>query len=522
MRKFNYDYTDLKDEQYNQYEGIEFQIGKPVDAVYIKSPCSFDNGNPFIEALPRPRLDKEITRDYEKTIKDYKEGLKTEFQSLTEIALLRELRFKLPFYKSLELEHYSCLLNSYRARDFIVGFNGKSRMTGNTFDAAAVGYNLIGDSGSGKSSAMKILLSRYPQVINHHFEDIGEIKQITYIMITTTANDNFNSLYNSMARAIDEALGFVEPFYEKIMAKKKSLSEKNLYIESLINTFSIGIIVIDEIQLMSFSTAKENSYTSLARLSNSTKVPFCCIGLPDALQKMFSKDWTARRVGNTIDSSVYCENYEYFATILTRLSNYNWLKFPMQFTDDGTKTLFEFTNGAIAHMISFYMRLQLNNMNKTEPIIVDSECVKNIINKHFSSLAKILNNNKKYSKQEINDFLLEQMALTDEENKKLDLDIQRKAQEAEMKIQMLGNAEYEKEQLVKELEDYVIQIIKMFDSNKDEEQIKKCLSKVISKNKANIKYSKEDYLQLTLKELDKKNNKKKKEPVPISIGRMID
>lgn len=46
----NMKYKYSKKDTHNQYEGEKFEVGKPVDAIYIKSPVDSDNGNPLIEA----------------------------------------------------------------------------------------------------------------------------------------------------------------------------------------------------------------------------------------------------------------------------------------------------------------------------------------------------------------------------------------------------------------------------------------------------------------------------------------
>lgn len=236
---------------------------------------------------------------------------------------------------------------------------------------------------------------------------------------------------------------------------------------------------------------------------------------------MFTKEWTARRVGTTIDSSVYCENYEYFATILTRLSNYNWLKFPIQFTDDGTKTLFEFTNGAIAHMISFYMRLQLDYLNKEEQVTMDAKCVEKLMNKYFGGLIKILSKRSKNSKEELKVSEFERMKAIEDNNLKLNADIQRKLQEAEMQKQIIGEQEYEESIKIAELEKYIVDIILIFKPEKDIQIIKGCLKRVLSNNKKDIDYNnKEQILQMVLKELDKKKVIKQEQTLK-QVPRMI-
>lgn len=520
MIKMKYKYTNK--DTYNQYEGKKFEIGKPVGAIYVKSPVESDNGNPFIEALPKPRLDDEIDRDYEFGIKGYNTSPKNEFQALTEMQLLREIRFKLPFFKSLEIEHYNCLVNSYRAREFMAN-EEYCKVIGNTYGAASVGYNLLGYSGSGKSSALKILLSRYPQVINHHFKVIGDFKQITYIYVSTSPNDNFRVLFDSMAKAIDNALGFTEPFYEQLMYKRKSLGGKAAYIETLIEKFSIGMILNDEIQLMSFNSTKENSFTTLAKLANDCKVCVSLIGLPEAMEKMFKKEWTARRVGTTINSSAYCDNYPYFNLIFTKLTKYNWLKHPLIITDDGLKAIFDYTNGAIAHIVSFYMRLQLDYLDSDKQVTLDSKCVEKIMNKYFNGLIKILSKRSKQSKKtkdELKVSEFERMRAIENNDLKLNADIQAKLQEVEMQKQIIGEKAYEDALKKAELEKYVVDTILIFNPEKDTNVIKGCLKRTLSKNKSSNELTKEEMLQLVLKEMNKKKTKQLDEK-SISVPRMI-
>ncbi len=55
--------------------------------------------------------------------------------------------------------------------------------------------------------------------INHHIDRVGDFKQIVYIVVSTSPNDNFNALYISIGKAIDNALSLVDPIYEKMLSK---------------------------------------------------------------------------------------------------------------------------------------------------------------------------------------------------------------------------------------------------------------------------------------------------------------
>ncbi len=58
-----YEYADL-DENERQYDHIDLSENPVVDAVYVKSSCMEDRGNPYIESLPRPKTMEEILSSY--------------------------------------------------------------------------------------------------------------------------------------------------------------------------------------------------------------------------------------------------------------------------------------------------------------------------------------------------------------------------------------------------------------------------------------------------------------------------
>ena len=58
-------YDDVEPGISTQYiDDYDLTQNIPVKARYIKSKIDGDNGNPFIEALPQPRLGKEVSHDY--------------------------------------------------------------------------------------------------------------------------------------------------------------------------------------------------------------------------------------------------------------------------------------------------------------------------------------------------------------------------------------------------------------------------------------------------------------------------
>ena len=70
VMKFDYEYTEIEGYD-SQYKNEDFEFGVPVEAIYVKSKVSTDRGNPFIEALPFPRVEGDVVCAYEKGLPDY-------------------------------------------------------------------------------------------------------------------------------------------------------------------------------------------------------------------------------------------------------------------------------------------------------------------------------------------------------------------------------------------------------------------------------------------------------------------
>lgn len=114
----SYTYVDCEENE-SQYDDCDFSKSKIVDAVYVKAKMDYDVGNPYIEALPYPRDDDATEAAYTRMLPTYRfDKVKnlTKLEKMLQVSMLRELRFPLPFHKSLEFQFYNSLLTSYRAR----------------------------------------------------------------------------------------------------------------------------------------------------------------------------------------------------------------------------------------------------------------------------------------------------------------------------------------------------------------------------------------------------------------------
>ena len=190
--------------------------------------------------------------------------------------------------------------------------------------------------------------------------------------------------------SIDNALGNPEPIYEVMINKKcKSLADKQLKVCQLIEMFSIGTIVMDEIQLIDFNTNRENSYEGLLGIVNKTKVALSVVGTDEAYKKLFTMLRNARRAGDFIDASAYTTDKDYFNMLVNMLLTWQWLDTPIQWSKELSDTLYECLGGIINMLIWLYKWIMLeyiDSKSKGKIETIDKKFIVRVNNKHFKQL----------------------------------------------------------------------------------------------------------------------------------------
>ena len=407
VMKFDYEYTDV-DGYDSQYKNKEFKFGIPVEAVYVKSKVSTDRGNPFIEALPFPRIEGDVVCAYEKGLPDYdlnEAKVLSKTEKLLQLEELKKLRFVLPFHGELEMRFYNALRVSYRMREFVFSRNNglqcntkkeevaqAGRVIGNPADAANAGFSLIGYSGCGKSTAIHTLLLRYPQVLVHKVGD-GYFTQIVYLVVNCVANSNFSALYEGIGAAIDRAFGNITPTYAAEISKTATRGKKAEKIKGFIDKFGIGAIIFDEIQLIDFNSTRENSFESLLTLVNRTKMALIVVGTEDAKSKMFKELRTARRVGPVISGDLYCGNRSFFSLLVRMLLRYQWFDKTIEATDEIIDALYDVTKGLIDQLISIYTAMHYEYLSRDDKRVkIDADFIRKVAKKYYPEMQYILKN----------------------------------------------------------------------------------------------------------------------------------
>ena len=389
------------------------------------------------------------------------------------IMAVNEMRTKfricLSFQKQLEDAFHSSLVNSYRLRKLYRDTKAKipanivnqdvilhQKMYGDAADSANSSFDLLGYSGVGKSTSLNQLLIDYPQLIIHKIPGTEDtIPQIVYLVVNCLPNSNFNELYISIGKAIDRTLGNIQPYYEVAIRKTVGLSSKMNKVIELIETFNIGIILFDEIQLIDFKHTKENSFEGLMTIVNATKVAIAVIGTEDAYSKMFINLRNARRVGTLIDASNYTENESYFKNIVSFMMNYQWFDTWIDCDDEIIDALKECSYGIIDQLISLYVMMHIDYFEKKgKKPKVNGDYVRMISRKYYpymKQLNKLLRDpmadkNLKQASEETQKHLNELLKKSEEQNKT--------SQEKQIELNdSLLNIMKIKEQIIQDIED---------------------------------------------------------------------
>ena len=441
MSTYNYlnldlDYVEVG-KNCSQYDDVDIDHSIGVDAKYVRS--NIEPGNIFIEALPLPKDFDGIGMKGDIPLSTYttrEEEIKKPFyEQLLKIRQLRKVRFVLPMNLELEQECYLALVDSYSNRriirdndveiDYVA--NNKEEVTnsvtkGQNDDAPVTGFALLGYSGCGKSSALRTLFKTYPQYINHWGPGIRKTPQIVYIVVQCPPNSNFRGLYINIGKAIDEALGNIKPVYQAELdpGPHGNLSLYRSKVEDLIEKFSIGLIVFDEVQHINFTVQTENSFETLLELCNKTKVAIAVVGTEEATMKIINSTVKqARRIGVRIPADKYCSNRKCFDSYVRNLMRYQWFDIDIK-TDPAnvkaiTDALYECSKGIIDQLVSLYMYMNIDYIRapKGNKPIVNREYVYTVSDKHYAGIRALLEANLK--KEEIEKKRAEAKKKADEE-----------------------------------------------------------------------------------------------------------
>lgn len=341
-----------------------------VSAEYRNSPILEYQGNPLIEALPPIQSELEVIRALGNCpLLPPEERVMEGHLRLHCVQRLYDVAVALPVHLYLSQAISQLIRRGY------VGRNPTSALTTRHLNAVAEGkedvsplrstastLTLVGLSGMGKTTALKMILGGYPNVILH--EQYGSRPlfnaQIVYLRIDCPFDGTLKGLCLSFFDAVDEALGGTE--YGDRYSKKNSIDDMIRGMKLVASTLYIGVLIIDELQNLKRAKAggAEKMLSFFVTLVNTVGVPIIVIG-NNSMLDLFSREMRiARRFSEN------CFTFDKFKKVdpawrellLERVWEYQWLPNLCSLTDEVIDVLYELTQGVVDFLVKLLVLAQ--------------------------------------------------------------------------------------------------------------------------------------------------------------------
>ncbi|MGF9713736.1 ATP-binding protein [Paenibacillus naphthalenovorans] len=259
-------------------------------------------------------------------------------------------------------------LNKEYARQFHIGFGNilEAGVNHNGENAAgirstAAGFNIIGVSGQGKSTAVDLNLLLYPQVIQHS-EYKGKpliLDQLVWLKLNCPFDGSIKGLCINFFQAVDAILG--THYFKKFVSKGSTVDTLIPQMAQIASLHCLGTLVIDEIQNLSQakSGGSEKMLNFFTQLINTIGVPVVLVGTYKAL-KLFGGSFSQARRGcgqgdMIIDRMSEGEDWDYF---ISSLWKYQWTINKTKLSDPIKRTIYELTQGIVDIAVKLYMLVQ--------------------------------------------------------------------------------------------------------------------------------------------------------------------
>jgi len=222
-------------------------------------------------------------------------------------------------------------------------------------------------SGTGKTRAIRSILSMYPQVIQHskyqckRFTD----SQIVWLSLDAPISGSPRGLMLRFFAAVDRALGLEGPMslvsqYGRI---RMSIDQQIEVFAQIAATYHIGVIHIDDLQRLWEGGKSQGRQVldMLIQLTNVVKVPLIISGTHQLVRVLAGSLEAARRCssGGHIDFSLPTEHTDpHFRLLIKALSAYQYLNEAVVFDTQWEEKFFNLSLGLPAVIICIFTQAQ--------------------------------------------------------------------------------------------------------------------------------------------------------------------
>lgn len=380
--------------------------GEMAKAVYRGQEIEAYDGNPLIESLPAIYSEKEVAR----LLRRHTPVNPRHRNDSAEIRLHRIygsiLNFFRPLSPHLDLEQRisRMIRAAYSARNpASLQYLGLSRKRLEAFkpgmkvspcvQSAAMGFTLVGMPGMGKTTALiAILQSLYPQVIQHveYKNKPFTLMQLVWLKLECPSDGSIRGLCLNFLQAVDDILGTT--YYANY--RRLTVDELVAQLPRIATNHSMGLLVIDEIQHLSQakSGGAERMLNFFVQLVNIIGVPVVLVGTYKAMKILGSEFRQIRRAGGQGEFIWDCwkKDSSDWDLLLKDLWQYQYVKHPIELTDDVRETLYDLTQGITDYLIKVFMLAQFRAI-ETGREKLDINILRSVAKDSLRQAAPVLN-----------------------------------------------------------------------------------------------------------------------------------
>ena len=237
------------------------------------------------------------------------------------------------------------------------------------------GISIYGISGMGKTVAINIILSYFPQIIIHP-EKNNEL-QVNWLKITCPHRGGDIALCNDILAAADKLLGSTyRDDFKKALGNQGELSVTTYIdrVKKLIEEINLGILVIDEIQFLAKSADKNEIVKFLIKLRNDLNIPVVYVGTFELEGVYDDLPMAYVRKGSSLGDE-YFEPFEltisgsipdgFHNLIKFLFDNYQITSSKTPYSEELSKTFYQETGGILFVIINLFILIQ-QHINKLE------------------------------------------------------------------------------------------------------------------------------------------------------------
>lgn len=360
---------------FSQYESIakKFDFIVDVDARYVKQSNITYVGNELIEALPAPFKDPAGIYKwlYEKIDYSDDELKKSKYERKDFVSRLNDFFLPLPNNLLVCEKLYAVIRKGYTSKRIfgpgylsdlknLTNYSSESmKCVVNDASNSTVGCLIVGDSGTGKSTALNKALQYYPKAIRHRYMKGRPclFTQIPYIKVECPTDANLKSICIQFFKEIDKILGTnYKDTYGKLRYSKEYMMECMAHLSI---QYAIGALIIDEIQNIGSNKNGDDLSSFFVKLSNELRIPIIYIGTFDVVKTVLFKDFkqSKRSNGKGMIQFFPLFNNEWL-TYIKKIWKYQWTNIRTELTQELIDCFYICTAGIMDNFKNLFVAVQ--------------------------------------------------------------------------------------------------------------------------------------------------------------------